>query len=127
MDPEVKRVVEDNAPEILWSVAKYIFIGFTSLASLFGMWVLGKYRKQHEDMYDIFMKKSGPDTLKLKAKEEEEYKSYKKLVEEVHHDVNALKTEIRISLQVVLNRIANDPAYSEIQKEIQELRSKLKQ
>ncbi len=127
MDPEVKRVVEDNAPEIIWSVAKYIFIGFTSLASMFGMWVLGKYRKQHEEMYDIFMKKSGPDTAELKEKKEEEYKAYKKLVEEVHHDVNALKTEIRMSLQVVIQKIANDPSYADVLKEINELKAKLKE
>lgn len=103
---------------VIWGVIKYIGIGIISLISMFLLWLLGKYRGEHEEMYKQYIEKNGKEAQLLAEKHKEEFDEIITVIKELKHSVNQLRqnqTNIG-SFSKQLERIEDD---------IHELKSKL--
>jgi len=80
---------------VLWSAIKYIVIGICSVISMFFLWIFGKYRKEHELMYKLYLESNSHYAIELKERESQERKEIIKKLQQVSDSINELKQKVK--------------------------------
>lgn len=87
--------------DLFIDILKYIATGFISITSMFFLWVFGKYKKQHEEMYSAHLDITGKSAIQLNSKLEEEKKEHR---EEFKHLINRV-IELEDNYQKISNKL----------------------
>lgn len=80
-----------DALDLIWETVKYIGIGILSIISMFFLWLLGKYRSEHEQMYLRYVEENGTKAKELAEKHNQEFAEIIAEIKEMKHQVNQLR------------------------------------
>ncbi len=67
---------DTSANDVVWDILKYIATGLLSIMSMVFLYIFGKYKNQHEQMYAVHQDRHGNSAIQLNNKLEEEKKEH---------------------------------------------------
>ena len=98
---------------VVWLIVKYILSGI----SIFFLWFIGKFGKEHMEMYRKHLENTGDMAKELKEIEKSEYKEIIDAIKDLKHSVNQLRQD-KANISIFSNQLER------IEDDIRELKSK---